>query len=252
MRGYSVKSVWIAAASLAVATVATGQLAGIHSELGDAGSFRISAQIATGGAGIDGNLSGPQPGPGGGDFEDCYIINITEPGDFKAQTSRETSEFDTQLWLFELVPDSEVDALGMLANDEILNGPQGPSFLPNQSNDGTNIEVTEPGCYMLCISAFDNDPTSLGDEIFDVPDGMREEVSGPDGDGGGTAHDDWSQDVGQGDYLILLQGTADARGVCEPLRVPATSHTGLGAMLVLLSLAGGVVVWRRSGARPNT
>lgn len=248
MGGYSAKSVWIATALLAVATAATGQLVGIHSEIGDAGSFRFSAQIATGGGGIDGNLSGPQPGPGGGDFEDCYIINIVRPGIFQAKSD---GQFDTQLWLFELVPNSEVDALGMLANDEDPNGPPGPSELLRQSNDGTNIEVTEAGCYMLCISAFDNDPTSLGDEIFDVPDGMREEVSGPDGDGGGTAHDDWSQDVGQGDYSISLQGTLDASGVCEPQRVPATSAPGLGAMALLLPLAGGVLVWRRSRARLN-
>ena len=246
MGGYTVKSVWIATALLTVATVATGQLAGIHSEIGDAGSFRISAQIATGGGGISGNLSGPQPGPGGGDFEDCYIINIIDPAIFQAQSD---GEFDTQLWLFGLSRENDEDAFGLLANDEIPDGPPGPSFMPNQSNDGTNIEITEPGCYMLCISAFDNDPTSLGNEIFFQE--FREEVSGNDGAGGGTAHDDWSQDVGQGDYLILLQGTADARGVCEPLRVPATSPTGLGAMLVLLSLAGGVLVWRRIRARSS-
>ncbi len=138
----------------------------------------------------------------------------------------------------------------MLANDEILDGPPGPSLMPNQSNDGTNIEITEAGCYMLCISAFDNDPTSPGGDIFFQM--TREEVSGPDGAGGNNPHNDWSQDVGVGEYLIMLQGTDDARGVCEPLRVPATSHTGLGAMLALLSLAGSVLVWRRSKARSGS
>ncbi|MCH9058711.1 MAG: hypothetical protein IIB55_08795 [Planctomycetes bacterium] len=144
-----------------------------------------------------------------------------------------------------------MDALGMLANDEDPNGPPGPSLLLRQSNDGTNIEVTEPGCYMLCISAFDNDPLDgdPGDPIFNQM--SREEVSGPDGTGGNNPHAGWSQDVGQGDYEILYLGVADATDVCEPLRVPATSRTGLGAMLVLLSLAGSVLVWRRSRARLN-
>lgn len=244
MGGYKAKSVWIATAMLAVAAVATGQLVGVHSEIGDAGSFRFSAQIATGGAGISGTLSGAQPGPGGGDFEDCYIINIIDPAIFQAQSD---GEFDTQLWLFGLSRENEIDAFGLLANDEIPDGPPGPSLMPNQSNDGTNIEITEVGCYMLCISAFDNDPTDGVDEIFFQE--FREEVSGPDGTGGNNPHADWSQNVGVGEYLIMLQGTDDARGVCEPLRVPATSHTGLGAMLALLSLLGSVLVWRRSSAR---
>ena len=248
MSGHSVRSFCGVVAVLAFAVTAAGQLVGVHSEIGDAGSFRGSAQISSGGAGIGGNLGGAQPGPGGGDFEDCYIINIIEPGVFQAQTSVE-SEFDTQLWLFELDPDNDDDALGMLANDEDPNGPPGPSFMPNQSNDGTNIEVTEPGCYMLCISAFDNDPTDGVNAIFRQV--LRQEVSGPDGLGGGNPHGDWSDNIGQGDYLISYLGVADATGVCEPLRVPATSHTGLGAMLVLLSLAGSILVWRRGRVRSN-
>jgi hypothetical protein len=251
MSVHTPKSVCSAIALLAVAANAGGQLVGVHSEIGDAGSFRRSAQVSSSGAGIGGNLGGARPNPGVADFEDCYIINIVDPIIFQAQTSVE-SEFDTQLWLFGLSTENDDDALGLLGNDEIPGGPPGPSFMPNQSNDGTNVVITEPGCYMMCISAFDNDPLDgdPGSPIFNQR--LRQEVSGPDGAGGGNPHRGWFQDIGQGDYLILFQGVDDARGVCEVQRVPATSRAGLGVMLLLLPLAGIVLVRRRVRLRSIT
>lgn len=227
------------AAIMAIAFVASAQLAGPHNEIGDAGSNRNSAQVSSSGGGIAGGLGGASPG---GDFEDCYIINITDPVIFQAQTDLD-SEFDTQLWLFELDPDDPNAAFGLLANDEIPDGPPGPSFLPNQSDDGTNVMIEDPGCYMLCISAFNNDPVSGGGPIFNQA--LRTEVSGPDGPGGNNPHLDWSQDVGEGQYFIGMQGAGDARELCGTQSIPATSDTALGVLAILVALVGAVLVRRR-------
>jgi MYXO-CTERM domain-containing protein len=114
--------------------------------------------------------------------------------------------FDTQLFLF------DASGFGLLANDNIAPGGPPLSGFGNMSTDGTDIEILEPGTYLLAISGSDSDPLGINpttgglEAIFDMPFGSFE-VSGPDGTGGMSPISGWSGPGATGDYLIELVGT---------------------------------------------
>src|SRR5437762_13677926 len=95
-------------------------------EQGDAGSLPANAQTVSGGGGTVQKISGALLGAGlngVGDFEDMYLIQITDPAAFSASTTfvgGGDAQFDSQLWLLKM------DGLGLLGNDDtFVNGPPG-------------------------------------------------------------------------------------------------------------------------------
>jgi len=189
----------------------------------DAGSLPGSAQT-TSGTGtltkIAGTLQGNNPLAGPGDFEDMYVIQITDPLLFSATTTLPgggSADFDSQLWLFKL------DGLGLLGNDDtfIVGGPGfgkgtivSGSTLGPMATDGTGQTIPGPGLYLLAISGSFDIPKSQGGPIFSFAN--QTEISGPDGQGGTQPVTEW-ENVGlnnsslggaTGDYLISLTGTA--------------------------------------------
>ena len=75
------------------------------------------------------------------------------------------------------------------------------------ANDGSNGGVFEPGIYYLAITEFNNDPFGDGGEIFFQE--SRDEISGPDGNGGSSPHAGWTGqgiDAGGGSYRVDLKG----------------------------------------------
>jgi hypothetical protein len=97
----------------------------IEDDHGDAGSFPGSAQV-TQGTSVGGlsRISGSLDGSGlmglvggQGDFEDMYLIRITDPLNFCATTvpcgpGCGSATFDTQLWLF------DANGFGLLGNND--------------------------------------------------------------------------------------------------------------------------------------
>ncbi|NNF41829.1 MAG: hypothetical protein HKN62_02070, partial [Phycisphaerales bacterium] len=86
----------------------------------DAGSLPTTATTVSGAGtvtGIEGSLSSSLTG--GGDFEDMYLISITDTVIFEARTvdpkDPTAPTFNTQLWLFSAAPQPE--GFGLLAND---------------------------------------------------------------------------------------------------------------------------------------
>jgi hypothetical protein len=223
----------------AALTVGGTVMLGPYQEVDDAGSNRNGAQIVPGRqlAGISGNLEGALPGQ---DFEDCYIIRIVDPPQFSARTDTDGggfTEFDSQLWLFSLVPNNNTLAFGLLAADEIPGGPAGPTHLPRAATDTGGGIVDQGGLYMIGITAFNRDPISGGGIIFDQA--LRTEVSSADGPGGGQPHTQWVGPVDSGEYLIAFTG---ASGV-DP--VPGLSPPGQLALAVALATGAALTLRRR-------
>lgn len=213
---------------------------------GEAGSDPSSACRVTGGGGglvmsISGKINGGGGGLGPPDFEDMYVILITDPKGFSATTTGADTGFDTQLWLFrvdELDPTS--DGLGLLANDD-SSAADDASMMGSMSDDGTGIAITMQGLYYLAVSggAGLGDP---GDGRFPVAGGVPifalispTEISGPDGPGGMSVVDDWAGEGEVGSYTIALEGVTFLEPLCPwDCEMVADGGVGITDFLALL------------------
>jgi uncharacterized protein (TIGR03382 family) len=196
-------------------------------ERGDAGAVLGTAQI-TRGVGqitnIEGTLSGASLS--GNDFEDMYIIEITQPSTFFFSSGNAT--FDSALYLFNITEADEAFGLLGTQNDGELRRARLIGF----SNDGSGAQLVNPGLYALAVTFAGNRPQSRTGDIFTF-DG-ESEISGPDGPGGTNPHSGWAFD-GQfsgGSYNIEIEGVGFAE-------VPAPST------LAFAGLAGLVASRRR-------
>jgi hypothetical protein len=193
-------------------------------ELGDAGDLIPTAQ----------DTDGP---PGSLDFisgtiftsldKDMYKIEITQPALFSATVTLGGSFLDTQLFLF------DAGGSGVYANDDPAAVPQ-LSILPAGHASGP----VASGTYYLAISGPDNDPTSLGGEIFDdINPGVQTAVlvGGMDG---------WTPtfSVFGGTYNIDLTGAEFANATAA---VPSLGGPVLAALVTVMSLAGAAILQRR-------
>lgn len=216
-------------------------------EIGDAGSLPNTAQKITGTGSSTTSVRGTlNPGSGaagsGGDAQDMYMVQITEPQVFYVSTSPHlggSAEFDTQLWIF------EVEGGGLLGNNNTWvpkgGGNQG-STIWSASNDGTQIVITEPGLYLFAISTVETVPASDGGPMFFFF--TPTEVSGPDGPGGQLPIIGWHETEPPGrsrgedpiEYFITMAGAAPVPtlaagldinpGTCPNLFNPASNgHT---------------------------
>lgn len=170
-------------------------------ETGDAGSTVATAQKPTGivGAPIHSIAGVLQGGSFVGDYEDCYIIRITDPANFTMQAVG--ANFNAKLYLFNITVAG--GGYGLLANDDQAVGNNLPK-LGSLSNDGTNVHVTLPGDYMIAITGFNHVPDSLTGNIFSHE--TLTEISGPDGPGGFNALTGWSGTGQTGTYNITFTG----------------------------------------------
>ncbi|MCA9298457.1 MAG: hypothetical protein KDA28_05285, partial [Phycisphaerales bacterium] len=82
-------------------------------------------------------------------------------------------------------------------------GEPGSTFT-NIATDGTPVQITTPGEYIIGISGVGSMPTSGGGAIYDILDPI--EVSGPDGPGGASPHTGWDADGAFGSYTIRIFG----------------------------------------------
>lgn len=202
----------------------------------DAGHVPPSAQKPTGSGSMStiyGTLDPAANTAAAGDFVDMYLIYISDPAAFSAQTFMTTgvpgsAEFDSQLWLFDHM------GRGILANDDGAVGQSGSRLL-SAATDQTAKTIPGPGFYYLAISAFDTDPFSIdGEAIFNQQ--LRTEISGPDGPGGDRPVASWGTSSQGGTYLIAVTG------VEFPPEIPATSTWGFVALFCATAVAGTLVI----------
>jgi hypothetical protein len=186
--------------------VTSGAFAGpTFEEVPDAGSTPGSAQPTGGPSGapmarIRGELTATADAV---DFEDVYVICITDPAAFKATVNATGTEFDTRLSLFTL------NGFGLLSNDnDPFSFPTIYSHIQQPATDATGQTIPGPGLYLLAISSKANRPASFGGLIFNDASINGTEISGPDGPGAGQPLAGWTQQDGTvgGKYVIDLEG----------------------------------------------
>lgn len=222
-------------------------------EFGDAGALPGSAQTVVGVGtlkSIKGMLGGsPLTGPG--DFQDMYLIQISDPLSFCAKTVAvgidccegpfpitQPTNFNTQLWIF------KADGTGILGNDDdAADAPR--SRVGNAADDGSGAVIVTAGLYYVAISGGPNDdPLSAGGPIFNQL--LPTEVSGPDGVGSAGAITGWTGGGRIGQYQILFCGAS----FVEAQSIPTTSEWGL-IILTVAMAAGGVFLIRRMQSKPR-
>jgi uncharacterized protein (TIGR03382 family) len=185
----------------------------------DAGSVLSSAQLTRGEGSIrtiQGTLSGALLGPGG-DFEDMYIVRVTEPTTFTFSLA--SANFNSALYLFNISQANE--AFGLLGSDDV--GESQGAILSGIATDGSGAQLTNPGIYALVITFSGNRAQSRTGDIFsfDTPT----EITGPDGPGGTNPHEGWLNDApfSGGEYIIDVVGS-------EFAEIPAPGTLALAAL----------------------
>ncbi|MFQ5411269.1 MAG: DUF6531 domain-containing protein, partial [Phycisphaerae bacterium] len=185
-------------------------------EQDDAGSLPDSAQPVFGGGplgAIDG-MTGPA------DFEDMYLIEITDPDNFSISTSPGFigggATFDSQLFLFDMM------GFGLAANDDCPFDPGmgNGSCISNVGPAGLGL-ITQPGQYFVAVSGVNDDPFSPTGDIFDQ--NPLNEITGPDGVGGMDPIIGWNGFGQNGMYTIQVTG-ADFLIPPSPFE-PGVKHT---------------------------
>lgn len=169
-------------------------------EVGDAGSqigtvqrvVGVGSQVRT----ISGSFSS---GVGFPDFEDMYLIRITDPAEFRF--SVETADLDVSLFLFNVTLANE--AFGLLGNLD-QHGETSYPTITSMATDDSGAQVNNAGIYALAISAGGRRPVSGRGEIFAFQ--TPYEISGADGRGGLLSHIGWEGQGGSGRYVISVDG----------------------------------------------
>lgn len=178
-------------------------------EAGDAGSSILTAQVPVSPAlnittirTISGTLTGSargEPGnPQAPDFEDLYFFKVTQVGEFSIRPI--SANFDAVLYLFNLSVNFE--GFGLLANDNENSDSVIPQILPF-ATDGTGVQISVPGDYVLAVASKGRVPVSRTGPIFNFQ--TPTEISGPDGPGGLNPLSGWTGPGIAGDYSLQLE-----------------------------------------------
>jgi hypothetical protein len=169
-------------------------------EVGDAGSDVPGAQIPIRpqGATFLGSIAGTlSSGVGTPDFEDLYVFRVTEVQSFSIMPA--SANFNAVLYLFNLTVNNE--ALGLLGNDDSSEKDNLPRLV-SMSDDGTGVQISVPGDYILAVTGAGRAPISRTGSIYDFM--SPTEISGPDGIGGLNPLSGWTGEGEQGSYRFVF------------------------------------------------
>ena len=169
-------------------------------EVGDAGSDFRTAQypLRPQGATFLGSIAGSlASGVGEPDYEDLYFFRITDADAFTITTASAT--FNPVLYVFNLTVNNEV--LGLLANDNETEETLLPRLVA-ASTDGTGVQITQPGDYLLAVTGAGRFPISRTGAMFDIV--SPTEISGPDGVGGLNPLAGWAGEGETGTYRFVF------------------------------------------------
>jgi hypothetical protein len=195
----------------------------------DAGSTAQTAQVILGVGALNTLAGSLSEGFGREDYEDVYLIRITEPAEFSFTLVN--AQFDASMFLFNVTRAGE--GFGLLGNLDSGFDDLRPT-LTSFSNDGSGARVNQPGIYALAITAGGRRPVSDEGLIYSFGED-RTEISGPDGPGGRLPHKGWTGQGGSGVYRVDIFGATF-------VDVPTPGSAGL----VALAAMGAGVRRRRS------
>lgn len=167
-------------------------------EIGDAGGMVNTGQRTFGTGPLNTIAGSLSTGFGMGDYEDMFLISVTDPSQFSLTLLNAT--FDAQLFMFNVTLPGE--AFGLLANQGTIDS--NVPVLGPMSTDGSGAQLTMPGIYAIAITGMGRTPISITGEIFNFA--SPTEISGADGPGGLNPHSGWTGIGETGSYLISLQG----------------------------------------------
>jgi hypothetical protein len=222
-------------------------------ERDDAGAVPATAQTTVGIGPIKtvkGTITAQPLLTGFSDFEDVFLVNISDPENFLITTTTlnpqnpdnpGAAEFDTVLYLFSaqsIIEGSSTQAFGLLGNNDTplpLPGKAGVTVLsgstitPN-STDGSGAQLIDPGLYYIVVSTPFTDPLSLNfkeqlQPIFTFKNST--EISGPDGPGGAFPLFAWTPEPPDGRFVTGFGGSYTI--ACEGVEFAVTG--GLQASL---------------------
>lgn len=166
----------------------------------DAGSNVQSAQVILGVGALNTLAGSLSEGFGREDYEDVYLIRITDPREFSFTLVN--AQFDASMFLFNVTRSGE--GFGLLGNLDSGFDDLRPT-LSSFSNDGSGASVNAPGVYALAITAGGRRPISDAGLIYSFGED-RTEISGPDGPGGRLPHKGWTGQGGSGVYRVDIFG----------------------------------------------
>ncbi|OYT71807.1 MAG: hypothetical protein CFK49_11100 [Armatimonadetes bacterium JP3_11] len=185
---------WTLLASTALIMGAQAQ----WTEVGDAGDLPETAQ-ATGT-----NTTTPLPSISGAlsaDDVDMFAIYIADPATFQAATNSTTTNFDSQLWLF------DVNGNGIVHDDDSAGG------LRSRISNANNC-IPGPGIYYIAISRYNRDARNCDDAAMWTSASNACAVPGR----GRVAS--WSGSTAAGSYEIVLTGAFTAPLGNDPADCP--------------------------------
>jgi MYXO-CTERM domain-containing protein len=227
----------VRAVALSAMAIAPAAFAGPDWDEGpvDAGSTFGTAQVITTTGSINtvtGRLNGTAL-TGGGDFQDCFLINIDSPMAFSLTTAPGTGGppgFDPMMFLFRIdVRDGVFVAKAVMANNDLAVGDL-QAGLKQESNDGSGTIVASSGLYMIAISGFGSQPINAAGQFL-----FNQAFLQPGIFGGPTAEPvqdyllaGWSAPGSFGNYLMTITGVSGTQ-------IPAPGALGL---LAVAGLAG--------------
>jgi len=132
---------------------------------------------------------------------DMFAIYIADPSAFQAETNTTTTNFDSQLWLF------DVNGNGIVHDDDSAGG------LRSRINNANNC-IPGPGIYYIAISRWNRDPIDCdGNAIWTS-------ASNACAASGRSRVASWTGSTSAGTYQIVLQGAFTAPLGADPADCP--------------------------------
>ncbi|MEY3026534.1 MAG: hypothetical protein RLZZ238_1431 [Planctomycetota bacterium] len=199
----------------------------------DAGSTVGTAQVISTTGSVN-SITGKLGGPGlvAGDFQDCFLIQITDPTNFSLTTGPGFSGppgFDPMMFLFRVdLVEGRYVAKALIANNDLAPG-NVQAGLSNSTNDGSNVTVRDAGLYLIAISGFGSQPVNAsGQFLFNQAFLQPGIFGGPALEQGMNDYllAGWSSDGSYGNYVMNITGVS---GVPAPGAIALLALGGLAA-----------------------
>jgi len=167
-------------------------------EQGDAGDLPETAQAT----GTDTNTPlSSISGALAADDVDMFAIYIADPSAFRAETNTTTTNFDSQLWLF------DVNGNGIVHDDDSAGS------LRSRITNANNC-IPGPGIYYIAISRWNRDPRDCDDNAIWTGTANACAVAGR------SRVASWTGSTSAGTYQIVLQGAFTAPLGADPADCP--------------------------------
>jgi hypothetical protein len=190
------RGLWTFLALTALTATALAQVD--WTEQGDAGDLPETAQAT----GTDTNTPlSSISGALAADDVDMFAIYIADPSAFQAETNTTTTDFDSQLWLF------DVNGNGIVHDDDSAGSYR--SRITNANNC-----IPGPGTYYIAISRYNRDPRDCDDNAIWTSAANACAAAGRSRVGS------WTGGTSAGTYQIVLQGAFTSPLGADPADCP--------------------------------